>query len=185
MFIMENKQIKFFMLSYIGNEEQAEQTKLVLKKKYNINCKIIYGEKIGKVLKNKIVYHNFYKYLLPEMINYGGLCYYIEDDIRFTKNPLEDIPKDIDVYWSVYRRIQKNFIIGIQAILFNNKALQLLEEQKKFIPQHLDGFMTKFLKLMENEGNIKWTIAKKKIGYECDHISLISKRKHWTRYSTS
>jgi len=182
---MVNKQIKFFMLSYTGNEEQAEQTKFILEEKYNINCKIIYGDKIGKVVKYKIVLHNFYKYLLPEMINYGGLCYYIEDDVRFTKNPLDYIPEDVDVYWSVYRRIAKATVVGAQAILFNNKALNLLEkyDRKLFKYTHIDIYFTKFFKIMEKVGNIEWKIAEKKIGYEYDHTSLISRKKDWSVYT--
>ena len=98
------------------------------------------------------------------------------------------IPEDVDVYWSVYRRIGRWsgdwWVIGSQAILFNNKSLNLLEKNKDLYKfTHMDFYLTKFLKFMENKENVKWKTAEKKIGYEYDHTSLISNKKNWNRYT--
>ena len=176
--LKKRKPIKFFIMTYTANVPFAKKTQKVLKDTYGINSEIVVGEKISKEVKfNHILYHNFYKYLLPKMLEYGGRCYYLEDDVRFTSNPLENIPTGIDVYWSVYRKGGKKptkYVVGSQAILFNNKALKLLETQTKFRKAHIDGFFTKFLNYEEGRGNLKWETAIPKIGYEQEHDSLIT-----------
>ena len=175
--------MRFFMLSYEENKDMAEETKLYLENNYNLDVEIIYGEKIGKIKRTKIVFYNFINYILPAMIDYGDECYYIEDDIRFTKNP-KDIP-DADCVWSVYRKNEKKGITGCQAIYMKPIVYSLIECIKhNYRRQHLDRFLS-FILFKEYSCKIKTIILEPKIGYEENHLSLISKTEHWEKYKNA
>ena len=120
--------------------------------------------------------------MLPLMIKYKKPIYYIEDDVRFTSNPLLNLPKK-DVVWSVYRSgsLDKGnkVIRGSQSIYFSKKAVKyLFSHMVESKPIHIDGYFSKFI--TDNSDNFSVEQLKPKIGYEAEHKSLISKK--WEKY---
>lgn len=183
------KQIpKFYIMTYKENIPFAKQAKKTLKKEWGITGDIIKGYKIGDkynqkpLKKNEVVMAGFKEKLLPIM---KDSSYYLEDDIRFTSEPLKHLNKDI--VWSVYRRGKltnkppHNIITGIQAIYLSKKAITRLKEyiQTKKL-QHFDSFMSKFI---NDNKDLSFKQVTPKIGYEEDHDSLISKAKDWKKYT--
>jgi len=179
---------KFYIMTYKDNIPFAKQAKKTLKKEWGINGEIINGYKIGDkynkkpLKKNEVVMTGFKEKLLPIM---KESSYYLEDDIRFTSDPLKHLNKDI--VWSVYRRGKltnkppHNIITGIQAIYLSKKAIKRLKEyiQTKKL-QHFDSFMSKFI---NDNNDLSFQQVTPKIGYEEDHDSLISKAKDWKKYT--
>lgn len=169
------------MITYEGNKEFAKKTKRVLKKDWNIDSKIIYGFKVGELYegkplkKNEVLMAGFKEYMLPKM---KQDTLYLEDDVRFTEDPMKYF-QGYDVVWPVYRKGKltnkppHNIITGTQALYLSKKAIDLL---KKYINtkrlQHFDTFMSNFI---NNHPELKFKQLEKPIGYEEDHVSLISK----------
>ena len=181
------------MITYEGNKEFAKKTKQRLIhdcKQWGITCKvnIIYGYKIDKktYTHTNVIFHGIRDKLLPAMLKANTDAYYIEDDVVFTENPFK-IPNK-DVVWSVYRngsldktKHKKQVITGSQAIFLSKRAQKLLKEHMdNSRPIQIDGYFSKFIR---ETGLINsFTQMKPKIGYEEDHVSLISKDKDWKRY---
>ena len=174
---------KFVILTYKGNLPFAEETKQVLKKDWNINADIVLGYQIGdKYTKYNVIAHGIKDKIVDK---YDEDIYYLEDDVRFTSNPL-DIPKK-DIVWSVYRRGKltnkppHNVITGSQAIFFSKKALSELRtfmNTRKF--KQIDGYLSEFVR---KHPQLSFQQMIPKMGYEEDHVSLISKAKDMVKYT--
>jgi hypothetical protein len=174
--------MKFIIITYKDNIPFAEETKKILHDQWDINAEIILGYKVGQngLNKNQVVMAGF----RDNITNYDDDIYYLEDDIRFTSNPL-DIPTG-DIVWSVYRfgkltnKIAKR-IVGAQAIYFSQKALHLLKEHiTKTKLQHIDGYFSKFIL---THPQLSFIQLPKSIGYEQYHESLITQQKDWIKYT--
>jgi hypothetical protein len=121
--------MKFIILTYQDNLLFAEETKDILKKQWNIDTDIFCGFKVGEnnLKHNQVVMAGFKKLIE----NYDEDIYYLEDDVRFTKNPL-DIDFKKHIVWSIYRRGKltnkppHNIITGIQAVYFSKEAISCL-----------------------------------------------------------
>ncbi len=182
-----SKKIKFLILTYKDNLPLAKETKNVLKKDWNIDADIITGYKIGdtnKITKYNVLTHGLKDKIIDVYPNDN--IYYLEDDVRFTKNPL-DIDLKKDIVWSVYRRGKltnkppHNVITGSQAIYFSKKAVKDLKtflETRRF--KHLDGYLSDFV---IKHPHLSFEQVVPKMGYEEAHPSLISKEKDWKKYS--
>ena len=183
--IKNNNKIQFIMISYKENEKFAKKTKSVLKRKWGIDCKIVYGYHISDNKKYKsynVLFHGVLDKMLPLMVKYKKPIYYIEDDVRFTSHPFLNLPKK-DVVWSVYRTgnldTGKKVIRGSQAIYFSKKAVKyLFSHMAESKPIHIDGYFSKFI--TDNASDLSFEQLKPKIGYEEEHKSLISKK--WDKY---
>ena len=180
------------MISYFGNKDFAKLTQKILKKEWGYSSKIYWGYKIDhdKYKQNNVLFEGVKDKMLPFMIKHNGPCYYIEDDIRFTEDPLK-IPKK-DVVWSVYRRGSlnnkppHNVITGSQAIYFSKRAIKALEkhmnERKKGI--HIDSYFSAFIRdhphfrFQQMKSTLKPPL-KTGIGYEELHPSLIDPNRSW------
>ena len=180
------KNVKFYMITYKDNMKFAKETHKILKKEWGISSKIISGYKIDKdkYSHTNVLFHGVRDKLIPSMLKGNTDAYYIEDDVRFTSDPL-DIPKK-DVVWSVYRKgsldktkFKKQVITGSQAIFLSRKAQK---ELKKHMDQsraiHIDGYFSKYIR----ETGLSFHQMIPKIGYEQDHKSIISKDKDWLKY---
>ena len=176
--------MKFVILTYKDNFDSAILTKFILKKDYNIDADIFCGFKVGEnnLKHNEVVIAGFKKLIE----NYDEDLYYIEDDVRFTKNPLNiDLTKDI--VWSVYRRGKltnkppHNIITGIQAVYFSKEAISCLKKDlqgRRLI--HFDSYISKFI---NKHPELSFEQVVPKMGYENDHESLISKPKDCLKYT--
>ena len=188
--------IKFFMISYQGNADFAKVTQKVLKQKWGYSSKIFWGYKIDnkKYKHTNVIFEGIKDKMLQAMVNHNGPVYYIEDDIRFTEDPLK-IPKK-DVVWSVYRKgnlgvtrivdgcqggcnIRPNkhpheVITGSQAIYFSKKAIRALQkhmtERKRSI--QIDSYFSEFIR---NHPKLSFRQMLPSMGYEETHESLIDK----------
>tara|TARA_Y100000817_G_scaffold297830_1_gene274466 strand:- start:657 stop:1310 length:654 start_codon:yes stop_codon:yes gene_type:complete len=184
--------VKFFMISYKGNSEFAKLTQRILKKEWGYSCKIYWGYQIDgdKYKRNNVLFEGVKDKMLPFMKKHNGPAYYIEDDIRFTEDPLK-IPKK-DVVWSVYRKGSifnkppHNVITGSQAIYFSKKAVQALykhmHERKRGI--HIDSYFSEFIRKHPKLSfkQMKSSLLpplKTGIGYEELHPSLIDPNRSW------
>ena len=184
--------VKFFMISYKDNLPFAKETQKILKKEWGYSCKIYWGYKIDgkKYKRNNVLFEGVKDKMLPSMLKHNGPAYYIEDDIRFTENPLK-IPKK-DIVWSVYRKgsLQNkpphNVITGSQAIYFSKKAIQSLsthmKERKRGI--HIDSYFSEFVRehpkltFQQMKSSLSPPL-KTGIGYEELHSSLIDPNRSW------
>jgi hypothetical protein len=175
--------MKFVILTYQDNLSFAEETKQCLKKDWNIDADIVIGYKIGdKYTKYNVICHG----LKDKIVDiYNEDIYYLEDDIRFTKNPL-DIDLTKDIIWSVYRngkltnKPPHNVITGSQAIYFSKQALTELRtfmNHRKF--KQVDGYLSDFI---NKSPHLSFQQIVPKMGYEKEHNSLISKEKNWKRF---
>ena len=86
--------MKFVILTYKEAIPLAQETQAVLKKDWDIDADIIVGYTIGQLYKkNHVICHGFKDKILNI---YDEDIYYLEDDVRFTHNPLDiDLTKDI------------------------------------------------------------------------------------------
>ena len=176
--------MKFVILTYKDNFDSAILTKFILKKDWNIDADIFCGFKIGEnnLKHNEVVMEGFKKLIQ----NYDEDLYYIEDDVRFIKNPL-DIDTTKDIVWSVYRRGKltnkppHNIITGIQAVYFSNEAITCLKKDlqgRRLI--HFDSYISKFI---HKHPHLSFEQIVPKMGFEDDHDSLISNKKDWKQYT--
>ena len=178
--------MKFVILTYKDNLSFAEETKDILKKNWNINADIVIGYKIGdtdKITKYNVICHGF-KDKIADV--YDQDIYYLEDDVRFTKNPL-DIDTTKDIVWSVYRKGKltnkppHNVITGSQAIYFSKEALCCLRKfmcVRRF--KQVDGYFSDFI---NKHPALSFEQVVPKMGYENAHESLISKDKDCKPYT--
>jgi len=184
--------IKFCMISYKGNADFAKLTQRVLKKEWGYSCKIYWGYKIDndKYTHTNVIFEGIKDKMLEDMVKHNGPVYYIEDDIRFTEDPLK-IPRK-DVVWSVYRRGSLNnkpphdVVTGSQAIYFSKRAVKALQkhmnERKRGI--HIDSYFSEFIR-----DHPRFTFQQMKsrtvpplktgLGYEELHPSLIDPNRSW------
>ena len=184
--------VSFCMISYKGNADFAKLTQKILKKDWGYSCKIFWGYKIdnNKYKRNNVLFEGVKDKMLPAMVKHNGPVYYIEDDIRFTEDPLK-IPRK-DVVWSVYRRGSLNnkpphdVVTGSQAIYFSKRAVKALQkhmnERKRGI--HIDSYFSEFIR-----DHPRFTFQQMKsrtvpplktgLGYEELHPSLIDPNRSW------
>ncbi len=176
--------MKFIILTYQDNLSFAEETKDILKNQWNIDADIFCGFKVGEnnLKHNQVVMEGFKKLIE----NYDEDLYYLEDDVRFTKNPL-DIDLTKDIVWSVYRRGKltnkppHNIITGIQAVYFSKEAISCLKKDlqgRRLI--HFDSYISKFI---HKHPDLSFHQSVPKMGFEDDHDSLISNKKDWKQYT--
>jgi len=173
--------MKFVILTYLQNLSFAETTQSILKEQWDIDAEIVIGYTIGETYtKYNVIAHGMKDYIIDV---YNDDIFYLEDDVRFTHNPMSiDFTKDI--VWCVYRRgkiTNKNHIItGSQAIYFSKKSINRFKTymtKNKF--KQIDSYISDFI-----YRNPDLTFQQpKKIGYECEHNSLISKKEHWMKYT--
>ena len=177
------KSPKFVILTYKDNLPFAEETKQVLKDQWNIDADVFCGFTIGEnnLKYNQVVMEGFKKLIE----NYDEDIYYLEDDIRFTKNPL-DIDTTKDIVWSVYRngkltnKPPHNIITGIQAVYFSKDVISSLKKDlqgKRLV--HFDNYISKFI---NRNPHLSFEHVVPKMGYEKKHESHISKEKDWKRF---
>tara|TARA_R100000353_G_scaffold89888_1_gene66466 strand:+ start:4200 stop:5378 length:1179 start_codon:yes stop_codon:yes gene_type:complete len=177
------KSPKFVILTYKDNLPFAEETKQVLKDQWNIDADVFCGFKIGEnnLKYNQVVMEGFKKLIE----NYDEDLYYLEDDVRFTKNPL-DIDLTKDIVWSVYRngkltnKPPHNIITGIQAVYFSKDVICSLKKDiqgKRLV--HFDNYISKFI---NKHPELSFEHVVPKMGYEKKHESHISQEKHWKRF---
>ena len=186
--------IKFCMISYQGNADFAKLTQKTLKKEWGYSCKIYWGYKIDndKYTHTNVIFEGIKDKMLKDMLKHNGPIYYLEDDIRFTEDPLK-IPSK-DVVWSVYRRgnlgktrvidgcqngcgVRPNnrvCITGSQAIYFSKKAVRALAkdmyERRRSI--QIDGYFSDFI-IKHTKLSFRQMLPS--MGYEEKHESLIDK----------
>ena len=175
--------MKFVILTYQDNLSFAEETKQVLKDQWNIDADIIIGYKIGEqYTKYNVIAHGIKDKIVDV---YDEDIYYLEDDVRFTKNPL-DIDLTKDIVWSVYRKGKltnkppHNVITGTQAVFFSKEALSCLRKfmcVRRF--KQIDGYLSDFVL---KHPHLSFQQVVPKMGYEEEHNSLISKEKDWKKY---
>ena len=180
--------MKFLILTYEDNIEAANETKRIFDETYPLpkhTTDIIIGYKVGDydMKKNEVVMAGF----RDKIVNvFNEPIYYMEDDVRFTKNPMmADGIGMSDIVWTVYRKgkitNKNNIITGAQAIYFSREAMYRLRislQGRQLI--HFDSYISKFIK--EHDG-LFFHQTVPKIGYENDHESLISKKEHFERYT--
>lgn len=176
--------MKFVILTYQDNFDSAILTKFLLKKDWNITADIIIGFKVGEDnLKHNQVCMAGFKKLIEK---YDEDIFYLEDDIRFIKNPM-DIDFKKDIVWSVYRKGKltnkppHNIITGTQGIYFSKEAITCLKkdlEGRRLI--HLDSYISKFI---NKHPDLLFEQVVPKLGYENEHVSLISKDKDCKPYT--
>ena len=186
--------IKFCMISYKGNADFAKLTQRVLKKEWGYSCKIYWGYKIDndKYTHTNVIFEGIKDKMLEDMVKHNGPVYYIEDDIRFTEDPLK-IPRK-DVVWSVYRRgnlgktrvidgcpdgcgVRPNNRVGItgsQAIYFSRKAVKALQKDmnERGRSIQIDGYFSDFI-IKHTALSFRQMLPS--MGYEETHESLIDK----------
>ena len=190
--VPKKNNVKFFMISYQGNKDFAKLSQKTLKKEWGYPCKIYWGYKIDndKYKQNNVLFEGVKDKMLPFMIKHNGPCYYIEDDIRFTEDPLK-IPRK-DIVWSVYRRGSlnnkppHNVITGSQAIYFSKRAVKLLQKhmnaRKRGI--HIDSYFSEFIRdypqltFQQMKSSLSPPL-KTGLGYEELHTSLIDPNRSW------
>ncbi len=190
--VPKKNNVKFFMISYQGNKDFAKLSQKTLKKEWGYSCKIYWGYKIDndKYKQNNVLFEGVKDKMLPFMIKHNGPCYYIEDDIRFTEDPLK-IPRK-DIVWSVYRRGSlnnkppHNVITGSQAIYFSKRAVKLLQKhmnaRKRGI--HIDSYFSEFIRdypqltFQQMKSSLSPPL-KTGLGYEELHTSLIDPNRSW------
>jgi len=176
--------MKFVILTYKDNLSFAEETKQVLKQQWNIDADIFFGFKLGEnnLKHNQVVMAGFKKLIE----NYDEDIFYLEDDVRFIKNPL-DIDLTKDIVWSIYRRGKltnkppHDIITGIQAVYFSKEAISSLKKDlqgRRLI--HFDYYISKFI---HKHPHLSFEQVVPKLGYEEEHNSLISKEKDWIKYT--
>ncbi len=180
--------MKFLMISYKGNQKEAERTKAILKLEWDVDAEIIYGYKLGEKgsTKNTVLMQGVVDKLLPRAIELKDDIVYIEDDVRFTRDPrLLARMKAFDVIWAVYRKGKltnkppHNVITGSQAIYMNKKTVKKVYDWfKNRKPIHIDSAFSEVFR----QPDIKFLQAKKSMGYERIHESLISKD-DWSKYA--
>jgi len=188
--------VQFFMISYPGNKDFAKLTQKALKKEWGYSSKIFWGYKIDndKYTHTNVIFEGIKDKMLEAMKKHNGPIYYLEDDIRFTEDPLK-IPRK-DVVWSVYRRgnlgktrivdgcpggcnVRPNkhpheVITGSQAIYFSKKAIKYLykhmKERKRSI--QIDSYFSEFIR---QHPQLSFRQMLPSMGYEETHESLIDK----------
>jgi len=175
--------MKFVILTYEDNLSFAKETKDILKQQWNIDADIVIGYKIGEqYTKYNVIAHGIKDKIIDV---YDEDIFYLEDDVRFTKNPLE-IDTTKDIVWSVYRRGKltnkppHNVITGTQAVYFSKEALSCLRKfmcVRRF--KQIDGYISDFIL---KHPHLSFEQVVPKIGYEQEHKSLISKEKDWVKY---
>jgi hypothetical protein len=176
--------MKYLILTYQDNLQFAQKTQEVLKNDWGVEAEIIIGYKIDdkQYTRFNVICHGIYDKIVTQ---FDDDIYYLEDDVRFTKHPLDGVDLSLDIVWSVYRRgnmtTNKNkYICGSQAIYFSKQAIMTLKkymDHKKF--RQIDSYLSVFI--LSNP-RLSFYQLKPKIGYEKEHDSLISKSKDWIRY---
>ena len=190
--VAKKDNVKFFMISYQGNKDFAKLSQKTLKKEWGYSCKIYWGYKIDndKYKQNNVLFEGVKDKMLPSMIKHNGPCYYIEDDIRFTEDPLK-IPRK-DIVWSVYRRGSlnnkppHNVITGSQAIYFSKRAVKLLQKHMNASKRgsHIDSYFSEFIRdypqltFQQMKSSLSPPL-KTGLGYEELHTSLIDPNRSW------
>lgn len=181
--------MKYIILTYKDNIAAAEETKRILDETYPLpkhETIIVVGYKIGgDYTKYNVICHGIKDKIID---NYNDNIYYMEDDVRFTTNPMniQEIPY-YDIVWSVYRtgkltnKPPHNVITGTQAVYFSKKAVFRLREYMKHNRfKQIDGYISEFIR---KNPDLYFKQADPKIGYEQEHDSLISKKKDCKRYT--
>ena len=176
----KHKDVKFFMISYKDNADFAKETKKTLFKEWGYRSKIFWGYKIDRkeYTHTNVIFKGIKDKMLKSMVLSKSPVYYIEDDVRFTSDPL-NIPKK-DVVWSVYRKGKltnkppHNVITGSQAIYFSKKAVLALHKhmnaRKRAI--QIDSYFSEFIR---DNKQLSFEQSVPSIGYEETHESLIDK----------
>ena len=174
---------KFLILTYKGNLEFAKETQRVLKQDWDVDSEIIIGYKVdhNKYTRFNVICHGIYDKIVSQ---FEEDIYYLEDDVRFTKHPLEGVDLSLDIVWTVYRRTgfrKIPYITGSQAIYVSKQAIIKLKtymKQKKC--RQIDGYFSVFI---HENPQLKFKLLKPKIGYEKEHESLITTSdKEWEKY---
>jgi len=172
--------VKFFMISYKGNKLFAKETQKALLKEWGYRSKIFWGYKIDRkeYTHTNVIFKGIKNKMLKKMNEMKSSIYYIEDDVRFTSDPL-NIPKK-DIVWSVYRKGKltnkppHNVITGSQAIYFSKKAVKALykhmNNRKRAI--QIDSYFSEFIR---DNPQLRFHQNVPSIGYEETHESLIDK----------
>ena len=177
--------MKFVILTYQDNYDSAILTKFILKKDWNIDADIFCGYKVGENnLKHNEVCMAGFKKLIEK---YDEDIYYLEDDVRFTRDPMDEIYYGRDIVWTVYRKGKltnkppHNVITGTQAIYFSKEAISCLKKDlqgRRLI--HLDSYISKFI---NKHPHLIFHQSVPKMGFEEEHESLISKEKDCKPYT--
>lgn len=177
--------MKFVILTYQDNLDSAILTKFILRKDYNIDADIVIGYKIGeKYTKYDVICHGF-KDKIADV--YDEDIYYLEDDVRFTRDPMDEIYYGRDIVWTIYRKGKltnkppHNVITGTQAVYFSRQALSELRtfmNTRKF--KQVDGYFSDFIL---KHPHLIFHQSVPKMGYEEEHDSLISKEKDRKPYT--
>jgi hypothetical protein len=152
--------MKSFILSYVGNEVMATRLERQLIEKGFPAPLIIYAPDMASegYKRNRVVFHTFKKYLLPELVKCEDDTIVFEDDA--------DIYSDYDIYarlaskWNMNRiawwKMNKvkgipSFCVGSTIVSYKKEFItRLAEEFKKGREQHIDGFLTKKFKWKED-----------------------------------
>lgn len=182
------KDIQFVMITYEDNKTFAEGTAKLLKDTWGHDCHIVMGYMIDglKIKKNEVLMKGVEDVLLPKTIDMGKPIIYMEDDTIFTHNPLDFIRPDDEVVWLGYRKgkltnkAPHNVITGSQAIFMDNHSQRVVLEHFKNRKRkiHIDGAFSEVFR----QRNLSFR-HEKNISYERDHISLISKKEDWVKYT--
>jgi len=185
---MSKKKVKFivagkddnlyFINSYKRNEKQAIRLKdnLVKMGVNRTNIKIIYGydltkpeiwkKKHPKLTKQKLVFHNFFDFILPEMLKSGKNAYYLEDHTVVYDNP-DKYPKDNKLVWLGFMKRLKDYIVGAHLVYLDKDLIKELDRDKaKYRPAYIDRF---FKNLAEKKGYLQ---IDKSITKIIEHFSL-------------
>jgi len=168
-----------FILSYIGNEEQADRLLLQLKQAGFPNITIINPlpscEKLG-IKPSKIVFYTFKKYILPSLVATKDDCIIFEDDVE-VKSPyslyLEHFNKGLLSRLSYMKKTGKHFIVGANCVGIDKRLIHRLNIAiHKARPQHWDRFLSTFGYSLD-EGEHYVIEKEKRLGGTTTHYSPI------------
>tara|TARA_R100000353_G_scaffold19770_3_gene18129 strand:- start:3241 stop:3876 length:636 start_codon:yes stop_codon:yes gene_type:complete len=145
-----------YILSYKGNEKMATRLKRQLTEKGFPSVKIVYAPDMAEsgMRRNRVVYHTFHKYLLPEMMKSDKDVIYFEDDADIYspyskyKELASKAPMNRIAWWKkVMAKGKIDYLVGSTIISFKKSFLPTLKERMdKTREQHIDGFFTKKFK---------------------------------------
>lgn len=168
-----------FIISYKGNEEQADRLLLQLKEAGFPNITVINPlpscDKIG-IAKTKIVFYTFKKYILPRLIAFKDDCIIFEDDADI-KSPyslyFHHFQKGLLSRLSWWKIQTKNYIGGATCVGIDKRLIHRLNIAiHKARPQHWDRFLSTFGYNLD-EGEHYVIEKEKRLGGTTTHYSPI------------
>jgi hypothetical protein len=172
----------YFINSYKRNKSQALRLKrnLIEEGIKSKNIKIVYGydlkkpktyiDKYPKMDKTKLVFHNFFDFILPKMVKSGRNCYYLEDHTVVYDNP-EKYKKRNKMVWLGFMKRLSDYIVGAHLVFLHKDLIKEMNEEKDtYRPSYIDRL---FKTIGEKKGYLQ---IDKSITQIVEHYSLALKK---------